>query len=130
MNIIGHGIDLVDCRRIEQMLQQHAQRFLDRVFTPAEQRYCRRHRFSVERFAGHFAVKEAVMKVLGTGWKNGIAWTDIETLHLPGGKPQVRLAGKVAQIAAQLGVEQVSVSITHTSDLAIASAIALGAAKP
>jgi len=129
MNVICHGIDLVDCKRVGQMVERHRERFLDRVFTAAEQEYCQRQVKNVERLAGRFAVKEAVMKMLGTGWQNGIAWTDIETVNDPLGRPVVRLSGKVAQMAADLGIEQVSVSITHTSDLAIASAIALGRDK-
>ena len=129
MNVICHGIDLVDCRRIGQLIQRHGDRFVDRVFTSAEKAYSNRHVKNTERLAGRFAVKEAVMKMLGTGWQNGISWTDIETINDPLGRPEVRLSGKVAQIARELGIEQVSVSITHTSDLAIASAIALGQEK-
>ena len=127
MNVICHGIDLVNCKRVEQLLQRHGPRFLNRVFTDHEQVYSTPPRLRVERLAGRFAVKEAVMKMLGVGWQEDIAWTDIETRNDPAGKPTVRLGGKIAQLAHGLGIEQISVSITHTSDLAIASAIALGA---
>ena len=126
MRVICHGIDLVDCTRIKQMLQKHGKRFRERVFTKLEREYCQSHRFSMERFSGRFAVKEAVLKMLGTGWQNGIAWTDIETTNDDLGRPGVSLSGEVARIANGLGIEQISVSITHTSGLAIASAIALG----
>lgn len=126
MKVICHGIDLVDCRRIEQMVQRHGRRVLDRLFTKKEQEYSLTHRHETERLAGRFAVKEAVLKMLGTGWRNGIAWTDIETTNDPAGKPLVKLKGNVAEIAEQMGIEQISVSITHTKDLAIASAMALG----
>lgn len=126
MKMICHGIDLVDCRRIEQLVQRHGRRVLDRVFTEKEQQYSMKHRHETERLAGRFAVKEAVLKMLGTGWRNGIAWTDIETTNDSAGKPLVELKGNVAEIAEQMGIEQISVSITHTKDLAIASAIALG----
>jgi holo-[acyl-carrier protein] synthase len=126
MDVICHGIDLVDCNRIQELLTRHGQRFLDRVFTPTEQEYSQRHRLQVERLSGRFAVKEAVMKMLGTGWQNGIAWTDIEVINDALGRPEVKLSGKVAAVAKELGIEQVSVSITHTSGLAVASAIALG----
>jgi len=125
MKIICHGIDLVDCRRIEKMLNRHGRRIVDRLFTAAEQRYSHQHRYRIERLAGRFAVKEAVLKMLGTGWQNGIAWTDIETTNDPNGKPTVRLTGRVAELAEKMGVEQISVSITHASDLAIASVVAL-----
>jgi holo-[acyl-carrier protein] synthase len=127
MKIIFHGIDLVDSRRIERLVHRHGRRFLDRVFTPAEQQYSGRHRKQAERLAGRFAVKEAVMKMLGTGWSKDVGWKDIETLNSPSGKPEVILRSETAKkIADQMGIESISVSITHTSDLAIASAIALG----
>jgi holo-[acyl-carrier protein] synthase len=126
MNIIcHHGIDLVDCRRIEDLLRRHGERFLARVYTPAERQYCRRHVKQVERLAGRFAVKEAVMKMLGTGWQNGVTWTDIETTNDATGRPAVRLSNKTADLARAMGVEQISVSITHTADLAIASVVGL-----
>ena len=127
MQVICHGIDLVDCTRIAELIDRHGARLLDRLFTPAEQTYCHCHRRWAERFAGRFAVKEAVMKMLGTGWQNGVAWSDIETINNANGKPVLHLHGLVADIAAELGIQQISVSITHTSDLAVASAIALGA---
>jgi holo-[acyl-carrier protein] synthase len=126
MDVICHGIDLVDCNRIQELRDKHGKRFLDRVFTAAEQAYSQRHRLQVERLSGRFAVKEAVMKMLGTGWQSGIAWTDIEVVNDALGRPEVKLSGKVAAKAKELGIEQVSVSITHTSGLAVASAIALG----
>ena len=126
MRVVCHGIDLVDCGRIGELLERHEDRFLNRVFTPAEQAYSDRHRRRVERLGGRFAVKEAVMKMLGVGWQDGIAWTDIETYNDRLGKPLVRLSGVIAELAKKMGIAQVSVSITHTSDLAIASAIALG----
>lgn len=126
MQVICHGIDLVDCRRIERLLAEHEDRFLERVFTAAERQYSDRHRDRIERLAGRFAVKEAVMKMLGTGWSKDAAWGDIETVNNPAGQPQVNLKGPIATIAAEMGIKQISVSITHTADLAIASAIALG----
>lgn len=129
MDVICHGIDLVDCQRLADLLERHERRFLDRVFTAAEQAYCCRFQKQAERLAGRFAVKEAVMKLLGTGWQNGIAWTDIEVRNDPSGRPELNLTGKVAQLAQDMGIEQISISITHTKDLAIASAIALGAKR-
>ena len=126
MNIINHGIDLVETGRIRQMLERHEQRFLERVFTASEQQYCFSGQLRIERLAGRFAVKEAVMKLVGTGWRDGIAWTDIETCNDPAGKPLVSLSGQVKIMADKMGIETISVSVTHTADLAIASVIALG----
>ncbi len=125
MTLIAHGIDLVDFPRIEQMVQRHGDRFLDRVFTPAEQRYAEASRNAYEKLAGRFAAKEAILKLVGTGWRGRIAWTDIEVVNNPAGQPIVNLSGEVRKIAESLGITQISVSITHTAQFAIASAVAL-----
>jgi len=125
MKIIAHGIDLVDFGRIEKMLEKHPKRFLDRVFTPTEQTDADSTRNRIEKLAGRFAAKEAVMKLIGTGWRDGIAWTDIEVVNNPLGQPIVTVTGKVKELADQQGVEQITLSITHTSNFAIASAVAL-----
>jgi len=125
MEIIAHGIDLVDFPRIEGMVKQHGERFIDRVFTPAEQAYAKANKNDVEKLAGRFAAKEAILKLMGTGWRGKIAWTDIEILNNPAGQPQVALAGEVKKIANKLGIKHISVSITHTANFAIASAVAL-----
>jgi holo-[acyl-carrier protein] synthase len=125
MEIIAHGIDLVDFPRIEQMIERHGQRFVDRVFTAAEQAYARRHRNTVETYAGRFAAKEAVLKLVGTGWRGKIAWTDIEVTNNSAGQPQVTLAGEVKEIAERMRITHISISITHTANFAIASAVAL-----
>jgi holo-[acyl-carrier protein] synthase len=125
VKIIAHGIDLVDFERIEQMLERHSERFLDRVFTPREQADASASKNRIEKLAGRFAAKEAVMKLVGTGWRDGIAWTDIEVINNALGQPQVMLAGKVREIADAHHIEQVTLSITHTSNFAIASAVAL-----
>ena len=125
METIAHGIDLVDFPRIEQMIERHGDQFLNRVFTVAEQAYARAHRNPVEKYAGRFAAKEAVMKLVGTGWRGRIAWTDIEVVNNAAGQPQVTLSGEVKEIAERLNIRQISMSITHTANFAIASAIAL-----
>jgi holo-[acyl-carrier protein] synthase len=125
MGIIAHGIDLVDFPRIEEMINRHDKRFLDRVFTAAEQAYAKANRNGIEKLAGRFAAKEAVMKLVGTGWRGKIAWTDIEVMNTETGQPEVKLSGEVKKIADKLGITQISVSITHTANFAIASAVAL-----
>jgi len=125
MDIIAHGIDLVDFPRIEEMIERHGERFLNRVFTVAEQSYAKRHRNPVEKYAGRFAAKEAVLKLIGTGWRGKIAWTDIEVTNNSAGQPEVRLSGEVKEIAERMRVRQISISITHTANFAIASAVAL-----
>lgn len=129
MQIVAHGIDLVDCPRIEQMIARHDKRFINRVFTEAEQAYAEANRNKVEKLAGRFAAKEAVLKLMGTGWRGKIAWTDIEVKNNEMGQPEVTLAGQVKEIAEKLGIEHISISITHTANFAIASAVALAEVK-
>jgi holo-[acyl-carrier protein] synthase len=125
MKKILHGIDLVDFGRIEEMTNRHGSHFLDRIFTQTEQRQANLMKNRIERLAGRFAAKEAVLKMLGTGWRGKIAWTDIEIVNNHFGQPQVTLTGEVKKIASRLGVEDISLSITHTANFVIASAIAL-----
>jgi holo-[acyl-carrier protein] synthase len=125
MKIVAHGIDLVDFPRIEEMARQHGQRFLDRVFTASEQAYADANKNRIEKLAGRFAAKEAILKLMGTGWRGKIAWTDIEIVNNPAGQPQVNLSGEVKKIAEKLGIKHISVSITHTANFAIASAVAM-----
>jgi holo-[acyl-carrier protein] synthase len=125
MEIIAHGIDLVDCPRIEEMIKRHDQRFIDRVFTSCEQAYADSNKDRVEKYAGRFAAKEAILKLMGTGWRGKIAWTDIEVVNNAAGQPEVTLCGEVKKIAKGHGIKHISVSITHTANFAIASAVAL-----
>ncbi len=125
MEIVAHGIDLVDCPRIEQMIKRHGERFVKRVFTATEQAYAEANKNRIDKFAGRFAAKEAILKLMGTGWRGKIAWTDIEIANNPSGQPEVTLSGEVKKLAERLGIEHISVSITHTANFAIASAVAL-----
>ncbi len=125
MKIIAHGIDLVDFPRIESMLERHGTRFLDRVFTEREQSDADSTKNRIERLAGRFAAKEAILKLLGTGWRGKIAWTDIEITNNTMGQPVVEFSGEVKRLARECQIEQVALSITHTANFAIASAVAL-----
>lgn len=126
MNVVAHGIDMVECTRLQEMIDRHGQKFLDRVFTTVEQDYCRDKKRAVEHLAGRFAAKEAVLKVLGTGWRDGITWTDIEVHNSPSGQPNVRLTGRCRTIADELGLASILISISHIGTHAIASAIGSG----
>ncbi|NBC10632.1 MAG: holo-[acyl-carrier-protein] synthase [Planctomycetes bacterium] len=124
MPILGHGIDLVEVARVQAMLDDHGERFLTRCYTEGERAYCAANPSRMaEHLAGRFAAKEAVLKVLGTGWSGGIAWTDVEVVREASGKPGVRLAGEAAAVAAGLGITTILLSISHTSTHAMASAI-------
>ena len=125
MKIIAHGIDLVDFPRIKDMVAQHGERFVNRVFTATEQAYAEANKARIEKLAGRFAAKEAILKLMGTGWRGKIAWTDIEIVNNPAGQPEVTLTGEVEKIANRLGIKHISISITHTANFAIASAVAI-----
>ena len=129
MEIIGHGIDLVEVARIRKLVHEHGQHFLDRCFTPMEQEYCIQHKKRYfEHLSGRFAAKEAILKVLGTGWRGTIAWTDMEILNEPSGKPVLELTGESARLADEMGIDGWMISISHVETHATASAI--GVAKP
>ena len=129
MNVVAHGIDLVECDRLAEIVERHGDRFLRRVFTPRELAYCMGNKRQIEHLAGRFAAKEAVLKVLGTGWRNGISWTDVEVVNDPSGQPRVILAGLCRQIADQQGLSNILISISHVRSHAIASAVASAESK-
>lgn len=123
---MAHGVDMVDCSRLAASVEKFGQKFLDRIYTPIEQEYCKtRKKSEIQSLAGRFAVKEAVLKVIGTGWRDGIAWTDIEIRNEPSGQPVVTLRGKCREIAERQGIQKIIVSISHIQTHAIASAIGL-----
>jgi len=121
--IIGMGVDIAEVERIEAAIERQGERFLRRIFTEQEIAYCERFRNKYERYAGRFAAKEATMKALGTGWRHGIRWVDLEVVRLPTGRPTMQLKGESKKIAEQMGVKQIAVSITHTSSEALAQVI-------
>ena len=127
--IIGIGADLAEVHRLREAIERHGERFLQRVFTPLEITYCQAHRNSAERFAARFAAKEAMMKALGTGWRRGIRWRDIEVFNAAGGKPELNLSGKAREIYLALGGKHILLSLTHTDDYALAQVIIEGSAS-
>src|SRR2546423_10924754 len=121
--IVGTGIDIAEVPRIAQAISRHGNRFLQRVFTEGEIRYCESKANRVERYAARFAAKEAAMKALGTGWNYGVRWRDCEITRMPGGRPTMSFHGKAGEFAAKLGVKNVALSISHTEEQAIAQVI-------
>ena len=124
MSIVSLGMDLLRIDRLEEVIERRGERFLDRVFTPGEREYCERRKERATHYAGRFAVKEAVMKVLGTGWTNGVRWRDIEIRRAPGAAPEVVLHGVSRAIAERRAIVRIHVTITH--DAGIAAAVAVG----
>ncbi len=121
--IIGSGIDMVEIERIQQSVHRFGERFLNRVYTPAEQAYCLRRRKAAESLAARFAAKEAGAKALGTGISRGVYWHEIEVVREPGGRPSLCFSGRAAEIARHLGVAHAALSLTHTGSLAMASVL-------
>lgn len=121
--IIGTGIDLAEPKRLEAAVQRHGRRFLERVFTPAEIAYCERRRNPWERFAARFAAKEAAFKALGTGWRKGVRWRDVEVRNERSGRPTLALSGQAEKFAQATGVRNISLSLTHTPHFVLAQVI-------
>jgi holo-[acyl-carrier protein] synthase len=121
--IVGTGIDIAEVPRIAQSIERFGERFLQRIFTPGEIRYCDSKANRVERYAARFAAKEAAMKALGTGWNHGVRWRDCEVTRMPGGRPTLSFHGKAAEFAAKLGTKNIALSLTHTKEQAMAQVI-------
>ena len=121
--IVGTGIDITEVPRIQRALERYGERFLNRVFTAEEARYCNSKPNAAERLAARFAAKEAGMKAIGTGWRGGITWKDMEVVRRPGQRPELRYSGRAAEMAAALGCKRVHLSLSHTGEQAIAYVI-------
>jgi len=121
--IVGTGIDIAEVPRIAASIERFGDRFLHRIFTAGEMRYCDSKANRVERYAARFAAKEAAMKALGTGWNHGVTWRDIEVVRAPGGRPTLTFHGKAAEFAAKLGTKHIAISLSHTAEQAIAHVI-------
>jgi len=124
--IVGTGIDIAEVPRIAESIERFGERFLRRVFTEEEIKYCDSKANRVERYAARFAAKEAAMKALGTGWNRGVRWRDIEVLRQPGRRPTIRFHGVAAEFAERLGTKNIALSISHTPEHAIANVILEG----
>ena len=124
--IVGTGIDIAEVPRIRQSIARFGDRFLQRIYTESEIRYCDSKANRVERYAARFAAKEAAMKALGTGWSRGVRWRDCEVTRRPGGRPTISFHGVAAEFAARLGVKNAALSISHTAEQAIAQVILEG----
>jgi holo-[acyl-carrier protein] synthase len=121
--IVGTGIDIAEVPRIAASIARFGDRFLHRIFTEGEIRYCDAKANRAERYAARFAAKEAAMKAIGTGWNHGVTWRDVEVSRMPGGRPTITFHGKAAEFAAKLGAKHIALSLTHTAQHAIAQVI-------
>jgi holo-[acyl-carrier protein] synthase len=130
MEIVGIGTDIVECLRIGKMIAEHGELFLTRVYTSREIRYCQGRKRATEHFAGRWAAKEAILKCLGTGWRRGIAWTDLEVRNDNNGRPRVLMCGAAKDIAQNLRISDVLLSISHCRAYATAYAVAVRGTIP
>lgn len=121
--ILGTGVDIAEVHRIRESIERFGDRFIRRIFTDGEIRYCERKASRFESYAARFAAKEAGMKALGTGWSQGVRWRDIEVVRPEGQRPTIQFHGEAAAIAAKLGANNIALSITHTSEQALAHVI-------
>ena len=121
--IVGTGVDIAETARIAQSLEHYGERFVRRICTPAEVAYCERFKNKAERYAARFAAKEASFKALGTGWGKGVRWLDVEVTHQPSGKPELVLSGRAQEVARELGVVRMSLSISHADRYVVAEVI-------
>jgi len=121
--ILGTGVDLAEVPRIRAAIERYGDRFIQRIYTPLEIAYVERKANRFERYAARFAAKEAGMKAIGTGWRGRVLWRDFEVSNLPTGQPTLRLYGVASTVAEKLGVRRISLSLTHTAELAMAHVI-------
>lgn len=118
--ILGLGTDLVAVDRIRQSMARYGDRFVNRIFTDRERAYAASKANSAERLAARFAAKEAGMKAIGTGWNRGVTWKDFEVVNQASGRPVLHLTGIAQEMASRLGVQRISISLTHTNEMAFA----------
>jgi holo-[acyl-carrier protein] synthase len=123
--IVAVGVDLIELDRIQRLWDDGSDRFLARVFTLRERAYCLARARPAESLAARYAAKEAVMKCLGTGWSEGVGFTQIEVERDATGRPRVHLSGRAAEIAARLGITGFHVSLSHSGQAALAFAVAV-----
>lgn len=132
--ILGLGSDLIDIRRIEQTIERHGERFLDRVFTAVEREKSDKRAQRAASYAKRFAAKEACAKALGTGLRRGVFWRDMGVVNLPGGKPSMRLTGgalrRLHEITPAGYGPVIDLSITDDFPLAQAIVIISAVAEP
>ena len=118
--MIYTGIDIIEIERVRHLAERYGDRFINRIYTPGEQAYCRGR---APQLASRFAAKEAVMKALGTGIR-GVGWKDIEVVRQRGRAPEIALHGRARSRAEHMGITRLAVSLTHSRDNAVASVVA------
>jgi len=128
MSVLGIGVDLVECARIERSLDRFGEKFLHRVFTEGEIEYSMSMKFPARHLAARFAAKEAVSKAFGTGIGKSMGWRDIDVHKKPSGEPFLVLAGGAEKLAKERGVTNALITLSHSEQHAVATIVLEGAA--
>ena len=121
--IIGIGTDIVENARIEAVVSRHGQRFVKRIFSKREAERLKKFRYARQTVAANFAAKEALAKALGTGFRHGVSFSDIEVAHDRRGKPHINLSGAAADFAKKIGVKHIHLSLSHEKSHSVAVVI-------
>lgn len=129
MQLFGIGIDVIEVSRIEESVAEFGEKFLNRIFTPAEQQYCDKQKRAAIHYAARFAAKEAISKAFGTGIGKEVSWLDLEVVRKASGEPEVVLSGRAKEFAEKLGVADIKISLTHAQHYAAANAVILSGEK-
>ena len=130
MAIIGLGTQVMECARVRQLLDEHADAFLTQVYTDREVRFCNGKKQTTEQYTALWAAKEAVFRALGTTWKRGMSWTDVEVVSDNGGPPHAVVSGATRELMAARGVNHVLLTMAFCRSFATATAVAVHAATP
>ena len=125
MEVLGHGIDTISVLKVAQLLKRNSE-FLYGWFSAGEIAELETGSANAQTVAGRVVAKEAIVKALGTGFDDSVSWQDVEVFRTPNGEPEVVLSGGAKEAATQKGVTKVFVSLSHTAEHAVASAILLG----
>ena len=125
MDIVGIGTQVMECMRVRKLIDQHGESFLQQVYTEREVRFCNGKKNSTEQFSAHWAAKEAVFRCLGTTWKRGTKWTDVEIICENGGLPQVELSGPTRELMTARGINQILLSLAFCREFATATGLAV-----
>ncbi|MFN8005637.1 MAG: holo-ACP synthase [Terriglobia bacterium] len=121
--IVGMGVDIVEIEKLRLAMMRRGERLRNRAFTPIEVQYCEQRAQQYQHYAARFAAKEAVFKAIGSGWRNGVTWLDVEVINELSGKPVLRLSGKTLEFANALGAKKYWLSLTHTDHYAVAQVV-------
>ena len=124
--IVGVGNDIFEVDRMTRELVEAGVEFRNRLFTPREIAYCEGKRYPAQHYAARFAAKEAFLKALNTGLRNGLSWQDVEVCHRADGAPELVLSGEARELAAQRGIDRTFLALSHTAALAMASVVLEG----